>query len=573
MRVVAIIQARMGSRRLPGKVLMDLEGEPMLARVVTRARRAATLQDVVVATTTSAADDAVARLCADRGWPCFRGSEDDVLDRYERAAAAFHIDVVVRITADCPLIEPALIDRVVREFLERRPAVDYACNFRPAVTFPEGLAVEVLTREALHRAWQDDGNPSWREHVTEYLLNHPELFRLHGVTNDRDHSHLRWTVDQAEDLAFVRTIYRHFGHDRFSWLDVLRVLEEHPDWSQINAAVKQKVVCAIVFRCDGSPSIGMGHVVRSAALATALRERGCDVRFAMRELAGSAGDFVRKSGFPIDVIPSAHADDRAPLTPSDLADTVAAAQRFGARCVVVDHYGASADYLTALRARGPHVGVIDDLADRELTSVDWLLNQNLSAAGLAYRTRGDCVRLLAPTYALLRSEFAAARLRVARTFTRDDRRVLLTFGGGGATERLCAEITKALGDVPRALEVRSALGNADAASMAELMAWADVSINGGGSTGWELCCLGVPMVILTLTPDQVPNAAALGRHGCGVSLGAWHAETGAQRLARCVEDLLADPERRASMSRAAQALVDGGGTARAADSLLALVAR
>lgn len=572
MRVVAIIQARMGSSRLPGKVLMNLEGEPMLARVVTRARRAGSLQDVVVATTTSAADDPVARLCAERGWLCFRGSEDDVLDRYERAAAAFDVDVIVRITADCPLIEPALIDRVVREFLERRPAVDYACNFRPAVTFPEGLAVEVLTREALHRAWRDDGNPAWREHVTEYVLNHPELFRFHGVTNDRDQSHLRWTVDQAEDLAFVRTIYHHFGHDRFSSLDVLAVLEQHPDWTAINAAVKQRVVCGILFRCDGSASLGMGHVVRSAALATALRERGCDVRFAMRELAGDAGDFVRKSGFPIDVIPAQDVDDRTPLTPSDLADTLAAAQRFGARCVVVDHYGASADYLAAVRARGPQVAVIDDLADRELTSADWLLNQNLSAAGLAYRTRGDCVRLLAPSYALLRPEFAAARPHVARTFGRDDRRVLLTLGGG-ATERLCAEITKALGDVPRRLDVRSVLGGAPAASMAALMAWADLSINGGGSTCWELCCLGVPMVVFTLTPDQVPNAAALGRHGCAVSLGAWHAETGAQRLAQCVEELLAAPERRASMSRAAQALVDGSGAERAADSLLALVAR
>jgi spore coat polysaccharide biosynthesis protein SpsF len=242
MKVVAIIQARMGSTRLPGKVLMDLAGESMLARVVNRCSRAATLHEVAVAATTQPADEAIARLCAERGWPCFRGSEDDVLDRYERAAETCNADAVVRITSDCPLIEPAIIDRTVREFLKRRPDADYACNFLPDRTFPRGLDVEVIGRDALNRAWREDRNPAWREHATEYVLHHPELFRIHGVTNDRDYSHQRWTVDKAEDLAFVRRIYGHFGHDRFSWLDVLGILAEHPDWSDINADVQQKVV-------------------------------------------------------------------------------------------------------------------------------------------------------------------------------------------------------------------------------------------------------------------------------------------------------------------------------------------
>jgi spore coat polysaccharide biosynthesis protein SpsF len=571
MRVVAIVQARMGSSRLPGKILMDVEGEPMLARVVTRARRAATLHDVVVATTTSPADDAVEALCAERGWRCARGSEDDVLDRYERAADKFGADVVVRLTADCPLIEPALIDRVVGELLARHPGTEYVCNFRPRATFPEGLAVEALTREALHRAWRDDRNPTWREHVTEYVLNHPELFPSHGVTHDDDLSHLRWTVDQEEDLQLVRTIYRHFGHDRFSWLDVLAALERHRAWRAINAGVKQRVVCGVLFRCDGSTSIGMGHVVRSSALAAALRARGCDVRFAIRDLPGHASDFVGRAGFAIEPLPGDGADERAPLGSSDLAGTLAAAQRFGARCVVVDHYGATAGYLAALRARGPRVAVIDDIADRELTSADWLLNQNLSATDLGYRTRGDCVRAFTPAYALLRPEFAARRARSTRAFARDDRRVLLTLGGG-ATDRLCAEMEAALRGAARALDVRVAKGGIDAAAMADLMAWADVSINGGGSTCWELACLGVPMVVFTLSADQAPNAAALERHGCAVRLDGWRGDADGSRLAATVDDLLAAPERRAAMSRAAQALVDGGGAARAAESLLALVA-
>ena len=242
MKVVAIIQAHMGSTRLPGKVLLDLAGEPMLARVVNRVRRAQTLDEVVVATTVKSADNAIVRLCAEHGWPCFRGSEEDVLDRYYRAAIANQADVVVRITSDCPLIEPEIVDRVAREFLKHQPEVDYACNVLPRRTFPRGLDTEVMRFDVLERAWREDLDPAWREHVTPYIQRNPDLFCIHGVVNAVDYSHVRWTVDTPEDLAFVRRIYDHFGHDRFSWREVLAVLEEYPELLEINRHVKQKVV-------------------------------------------------------------------------------------------------------------------------------------------------------------------------------------------------------------------------------------------------------------------------------------------------------------------------------------------
>ena len=242
MRVVAIVQAHMGSTRLPGKVLLDLAGEPMLARVVNRVRRAQTLGEVLVATTMQSADEAIVRLCIERGWPCSRGSEEDVLDRYYHAAVAHQADVVVRITSDCPLIEPEVADRVVQEFLERQPEVDYACNVLPRRTFPRGLDTEVMRFDVLERAWREDLNPAWREHVTPYIQRNPGLFHIHGVTSGADYSHMRWTVDTPEDLAFVRCIYDHFGHDRFSWREVLAVLEQHPEWLEINRHVQQKVI-------------------------------------------------------------------------------------------------------------------------------------------------------------------------------------------------------------------------------------------------------------------------------------------------------------------------------------------
>lgn len=241
MKVVAIIQARMGSTRLPRKVLEDLAGEPMLARVVNRTRRAKTLDTVIVATTTQPNDAAIVSLCKERGWPFFRGSEVDVLDRYYRAALVFKADVVVRVTSDCPLIEPLIIDEVVQEFLSHHPEVDYVSNSLER-TFPRGLDVEVISFAALERAWQEDSDPALREHVTPYIWRHPEKFKILNVANDVDYSHMRWTVDTIEDLTFVRKIYDHFQNDTFTWGEVLHLLEMHPKWLEINRHVQQKVV-------------------------------------------------------------------------------------------------------------------------------------------------------------------------------------------------------------------------------------------------------------------------------------------------------------------------------------------
>ncbi len=240
MNTVAIVQARMGSTRLPGKAFLDVCGEPMLARVMARCRRATTLNRVVVATTTEPADDVLCDLCTARGWPYYRGSQDDVLDRYYQTAGQHQADVVVRITSDCPLIDPDVIDLTVNAFLRLQPDCDYVSNGEPPRPFPRGLDVEVVRFQALERAWREAREAAFREHVTLYIYRHAEKFRLATVLAERDYSDQRWTVDTPEDRDLVLKLFAHFGHDRFGWRDVLAVLAEHPEWSAINRHVKQK---------------------------------------------------------------------------------------------------------------------------------------------------------------------------------------------------------------------------------------------------------------------------------------------------------------------------------------------
>lgn len=240
--VVCIIQARMGSSRLPGKVLMDICGQPMLAWVVERVNRAERIDWVVVATTTDESDDPIIDFCRSREIACFRGNAYDVLDRYYQAAMQYTADIIVRITGDCPLIDPHLIDRVVDELLTND--LDFAANRLPPPykrTYPIGLDVEVATMPALGEAWQKAKEQYEREHVMPYLYAGENRFKFNVVDAPADHGAQRWTVDTAEDLEFVRRILELLDcRVDFTWEEVLGLVSAHPELSAINADIRHK---------------------------------------------------------------------------------------------------------------------------------------------------------------------------------------------------------------------------------------------------------------------------------------------------------------------------------------------
>jgi spore coat polysaccharide biosynthesis protein SpsF len=254
---VAILQARMGSSRLPGKVLLDIAGKPMLARVMERTRRSALVDEVVVATSTEASDDPIEGYCLEHGYPCLRGSQFDVLDRFFQVASKLQAGIVVRITADCPVIDPDIVDLTLQEFMQAD--VDFAANRLPPPfrrTFPIGLDVEICKFEALERAWEESTLPYHREHVMPFLYEDVVLkvidtthslgisrrgFRVLLLNQIPDYGSLRWTVDTPADLEFIRRVFAHFGgQDDFSWRDLLALVQENPDLAMVNAGIRPK---------------------------------------------------------------------------------------------------------------------------------------------------------------------------------------------------------------------------------------------------------------------------------------------------------------------------------------------
>lgn len=234
MEIVAIIQARMSSTRLPGKVLMDLGGKPVLENIIERISRAKRVTSVVVATSTEKADDQIAKR-----FNCFRGSLENVLERFYLCAKKYRADIILRFTADNALIDPELIDNAIDAFTHTS-VLDY---LHYKASLPLGMGIEIFTFNALERAYNEANDAECLEHVTPYIVKNPTLFKvINYKDNDEDHSSLRFTMDTAQDYEFVRCIYDYFGNNLFSYSDIIEVLKIHPEWLLINKDIIQNKV-------------------------------------------------------------------------------------------------------------------------------------------------------------------------------------------------------------------------------------------------------------------------------------------------------------------------------------------
>ena len=236
-KIVTVIQARSGSTRLPGKVMMDIIGKPLLIRMIERVQQARLAGTIIVATTTESSDDVIEHLCKKQNLLCYRGSKDDLLDRHYQAGLLHQADAVVKIPSDCPLIDPVVIDKVLHYYLDHD--FDFVSNLHPA-TYPDGNDVEVMSWNTIDKAWHNSTRTLEREHTTPYIWENPDQFKIGNVAwesgLDYSMSH-RWTIDYPEDFTFIKTVYEHLypAKPDFNLQDILALTDQNPDIYAINA--------------------------------------------------------------------------------------------------------------------------------------------------------------------------------------------------------------------------------------------------------------------------------------------------------------------------------------------------
>lgn len=243
MKITAIIQARSGSTRLPEKIFKELFGKPILWHVHNRVQQSKLISQIIIATTTLREDDKVEAFCSSNKFLFYRGSSDDVLSRYYEASRKFNADVIIRITSDCPVIDPVVLDKMIEEYLKEFKAnkIDYLSNTIHR-TFPRGLDVEIFSMDVLEKIFNEAREHFEREHVTPYIYQHPEIFKIKNFENDKDLSSLRLTVDTNEDFELIEKIYAAlYSEDKIFLLeDIVQLFEREPELANINRFIEQK---------------------------------------------------------------------------------------------------------------------------------------------------------------------------------------------------------------------------------------------------------------------------------------------------------------------------------------------
>lgn len=582
--VAVIVQARFSSTRLPGKVLLRLGGASVLEHVLRRCMAIPGVDHVVCATTDGADADPVAAEASRIGARVFRGSESDVLGRYLGAAEMVGAGMVMRVTSDCPLIDPEICGEVLRLADARR--ADLACNNMPR-SWPHGLDVECFTIEALRAADHAAQPGPDREHVTPWIRRSTALRQANLAGPGWPYSAHRWTLDHADDFRFFEALFAHLPPlpAMPGLQEVLNVLAAHPEIAAINrhhAALPERAGGPLaLLRFDAGEAIGGGHAMRCATLQAALHGTGWRTRRAVSRatarhfgLAEDAGDIILPDGAA--------------------ADIEAARMRAGAgeaELLVVDHYGRDRTLEAAARPPRGKVLVIDDLADRP-HDADILMDATPGRRADEYRPLlpGGAQVMPGPAHALVRECFRAVRpgaLR-RRAIGAPLRRILVSCGlidtanatelalRGIAMSGLDFEIDVILGPrAPHRASVARTIAETglgarlaiDAARMAELMAAADLCIGAGGTSTWERCAVGLPSLVIGVAENQRPTAEALREIGAARILG-WVGRIGPADVAAALRDLAAAPAELAAMAEKAARLVDGRGAERLLLALL-----
>jgi spore coat polysaccharide biosynthesis protein SpsF len=574
-KIVAILQARMGSTRLPGKVLRPVAGKPLLWHIIHRLRKSHLIEEIAVATTTNPRDDAIVEFGREHGVTIVRGPEDNVLERFALAAEATDADVIVRVSSDAPFIDAGFIDHLLTHMIAQ--SGDYVLMEDGVACAHEG--VDPLTRRGLDKLMMDaSADPAAREHVTGYFKLHPDFVPIARAPAYEELAREggRLTIDTPDDLAFIEAVHARMEAKagEASLADILLLLEREPSLRGINAHVKQKEIASrgglALIRCDGGGAFGYGHVKRMIMLARALRDReGIGAVFALNG-TDDACEPIRRAGFavsrePLDALIDKHQPD-----------------------ILLCDYREGPDRaeLAALAGRVALTAIVDDGSDRRL-ACDVAYYPPVPQAFDLDWTGSACIPRIGWEWALLGTGQPAPAPR------KPSRPTLLVTMGGSDPHRLTLKSARALARIDPAFRVRFVIGPGmaeggavarqivslnpnfetieGAKGLATEFAGADLALCAFGVTAYELAATGVPALYLCLNEDAAASASAFEKAGIGQSLGVAD-EASDRDIARAVSKLLNDAARRREMRAAGLMTVDGNGHARIASDLAGVLA-
>ena len=578
--IVAVIQARMRSTRLPGKVLQPVAGQPLLWHVLHRLKKSQLIETLCVATTTDPADDELANYAKAQGAVVVRGPEDDVLARYALATDALDADIIVRVTADAPLVDAGFIDYLISEMM--RNEADFVVLKPGLSAIHEGA--DPMTRRALKKLVEKaHDDPVAREHVCSYFKFHPHFVKVAEIDLPEkwQFKGARLSIDTPADVSFIETIYQrlHAQAGTATLTDLISLLNREPHLLELNAHVQQKSATAssgtVLMRCDGGATLGFGHIRRSLSIARQLRDReGYGVRFAMIG-DHTAATVVREQGFVVDLKPE---------SVDEIDWLLDLAARHTPLAVVLDvRTGLTPHSVLRLRAADVIVAAIDDGSQRRLVadatfyppvpqvfSLDWDIAEREPFVGWEWVALGQDAIPTRPAQdqkpRVIVSMGGADPLGLTHPAVRALKSIEADFCatiilGPSAPQTFEAEL-KAL--APEFAIVRNP------EDLSSIMASADVGIVTFGVTAYELGAAGVPAIYLCLNDDHALSASAFVRSGMGVSLGV-AAQIREPDIAEAVMQLLEDPDLRQSMSAAGKMNLDGRGSIRIAARLKQLI--
>ena len=585
-KVLAIVQARMGSTRLPGKVLRDIAGKPLLWHILHRLGKCRRVDEIVVATSTHKDDDEIERYCGKCSVPVIRGDESNVLSRFEKAVAVVDPSLIIRVNADAPLIDPAFIDHMITPV----QAGDADTAFGPAGVPCAHDGVDPISRKAFDRlVAKASDDPVAQEHVTGFLKANPSFSRIANLDIEPalQVDGIRLSIDTQADVRLIEQLYIRSGAPAgdLDLREALALLQADPSLRAINSHVRQKSVAQesglVVMRCDGGPDIGFGHVMRSLAVARALRDvQGLGVIFAMRP-DGPANRRVVEDGFEVETWPENQTEEN--WLRGILRDK-------RPRAVVLDiRTGLSRPSLHRLKQDVDLTVLLDDGSPRRLAA-DMVVYppvpqvQDLDWIGFTGEKQVGWEWIILPH---------ASELAPTRTQNNTVPKVLVTMGGSDPlklTWDVACLLREMRTEVDPVFVIGPGFGDADLLhkrlngllpsarvlrqpkSLADVYAEVDFAITMYGVTAQELAAAGVPSAYICLDDDHCDSARSLTERGVGVTLGLGD-DFDATHVAKELSSLLADPDERALMSKRGPRLIDGKGADRLAAKIVERLAK